>query len=163
MKEPISNKDADQVSPQKFHAVLQLEGKTATGIQVPAEVVSALGSSQRPPVRVTIGSHTYRTTVAAYSGVFMIPVSAEHRTSAGVSAGDEVEVIIELDSEPRVVSLPADFAEALDRDAEAKKFFESLSYSNKRRITLSIEGAKAAETRRRRIEKSIAALREGKI
>ena len=147
----------------KFKAVLKLEGKTATGIQVPAEVVAALGSSKRPPVRVTIGSHTYRSTVAAYRDVFMIPVAAEHRQAAGIAAGDEVEVEIELDDQPREVTVPPDFAAALARDAEAQRFFNSLSYSNKRRFVLSIEDAKTPETRQRRIEKSMEKLREGKI
>ncbi len=147
---------------QSFRAVLQLEGKTATGIQVPPEVVAALGKKKKPPVLVTIGGHTYRSTVAAYNDVYMIPVSAENRGLAGVSAGDEVEVTLELDTQPREVSVPPDFAAALEQDAEAKGFFESLSYSNKRRYVLSIEDAKTDETRRRRIEKSVAMLREGR-
>ena len=147
----------------KFRTVLRLEGKTATGIQVPEEVVKALGKTKKPPVRVTIGGHTYRSTVAAYGDVYMIPVAAEHRKAAGVKAGEEVEVILELDTEPREVTVPPDFAQALDLDAEAKRFFESLSYSNKRRFVLSIEDAKTPETRLRRIEKALASLREGKV
>jgi hypothetical protein len=149
--------------PLKFNAVLRLEGKTATGIQVPTGIVATLGSSKRPAVRVTLNSHTYRTTVAVYGEVFMIPVAAEHREAAGLAAGDEVEVTIELDTEPREVIVPPDFASALDRDPAAKKFFEGLSYSNKRRFVLSIEDAKSEETRRRRIEKSVTMLREGKV
>lgn len=147
----------------KFQAELRLEGKTATGIQVPPEIVAALGSSKKPPVRITINQYTYRTTVAAYGDVFMIPVAAEHRNSAGINAGELVEVEIELDTEPREVSVPADFAEALAGDAQAKQFFEGLSYSNKRRFVLSIEDAKTPETRQRRIAKSVSTLHEGKI
>lgn len=152
---------ADQ--PLKFNAVLRLEGKTATGIQVPAEIVAALGSSKRPAVRITLKNHTYRTTVAAYGEVFMVPVAAEHRQAAGLAAGDEMVVTIELDTEPREVVVPPDFAAALEQDPTAKKFFEGLSYSNKRRFVLSIEDAKTDETRRRRIEKAGAILREGKV
>lgn len=147
----------------KFRTVLRLEGKTATGIQVPEEVVKALGKTKKPPVRVTIGGHTYRSTVAAYGDVYMIPVAAEHREAAGVKAGEEVEVTLELDTEPREVTIPPDFAHALDQDAEAKRFFESLSYSNKRRFVLGIEDAKTPETRLRRIEKAVASLRDGKV
>lgn len=152
-----------QPKQHKFRTVLRLEGKTATGIQVPEEVVKALGKTKKPPVRVTIGGHTYRSTVAAYGDVYMIPVAAEHREAAGVKAGEEVEVTLELDTEPREVSVPPDFAQALDQDAEAKRFFEGLSYSNKRRFVLSIEDAKTPETRLRRIEKAVASLREGKV
>lgn len=146
----------------RFHSVVQLGGKTATGIPVPEEVVTSLGSSKRPPVRVTINGHTYRSTLASRGGQFMLPISAENRASAGVAAGDEVEVDIELDTEPREVTVPTDLAEALERDVEAKRYFEGLSYSQKQRHVLPIEQAKAAETRQRRIGKALSNLREGR-
>jgi Domain of unknown function (DUF1905) len=65
-----------------------LGGKTATGIPVPTDVVDRLGQGKRPPVRVTINGHTYRSTVASRGGEFMLPISAEHRGEAGVAAGD---------------------------------------------------------------------------
>jgi len=146
----------------RFRARIELHGKTATGIRVPPEVVEHLKSGKRPPVRVTINGHTYRSTVAPMGGEFLLPVSAENRTSSGVEVGDEVEVEIELDTQAREVDVPPDLLEALDRDADAKRFFDGLSYSNKQRIVLSIEGAKTAETRLRRITKAISELREGR-
>jgi hypothetical protein len=147
----------------KFRAILELGGKTATGIQVPEEVVTTLGSGKRPAVRVTIGSYTYRSTVAPYSGAYYIPVSAEVRSHTGIVAGDEVEVELELDREPREVTVPDDLSAALDEEPAARRFFDGLSYSNKRRIVLGVEDAKTAETRQRRITKAVANLREGKI
>ena len=147
----------------KFRAVIQLGGKTATGLQVPPEVVASLGSGKRPAVQVTINGYTYRSTVATMGGEFMLPVSAEVREGAGIAAGDEVEVEIALDSEPREVRVPPDLADALERDADAKRFFEGLSYSNKRRVVLQIEDAKTPETRQRRIAKAVSTLHEGKI
>jgi len=146
----------------KFHSVVQLGGKTATGIPVPEEVVWSLGSSKRPPVRVTINGHTYRSTLASRGGQFMLPISAENRASAGVAAGDEVDVDIELDTEPREVTVPPDLAEALEREVDAKRYFEGLSYSQKQRHVLPIEQAKTAETRQRRIDKALSMLREGR-
>ncbi len=146
----------------RFHATIQQTGKTTTGIQVPQEVMESLGGSKRPKVRITINEYTYRSSVAPMDGVFMIPVSAEVRSNAGVAGGDEVDVGIELDTEPREVSVPPDFAAALEGDAAVKQFFEGLSYSNQQRHVLSIEGAKTAETRQRRIDKAIHTLREGK-
>ena len=146
----------------RFHSVVQLGGKTATGIPVPEEVVTSLGSSKRPPVRVTINGHTYRSTLASRGGQFMLPISAENRASAGVAAGDEVEVDIELDTAPREVTVPPDLAEALERDVVAKRYFEGLSYSQKQRHVLPIEQAKTAETRQRRIDKALSMLREGR-
>jgi bifunctional DNA-binding transcriptional regulator/antitoxin component of YhaV-PrlF toxin-antitoxin module len=146
----------------KFQATILLGGKTATGIRVPPEVVASLGSSTKPAVRVTINGYTYRSTVATVSGEFMVGVSAEVREKAGVAAGDEVEVEIELDTAPREVTVPPDFAEALDADPAARRFFDSLSYSNKRRVVLSIEEAKTPETRQRRIAKAVSNLHEGR-
>ena len=146
----------------RFRSIVQLGGKTATGIPVPEEVVSDLGPSKRPPVRVTINGHTYRSTVASRGGEFVLPISAENREGAGVVAGDEVDVDIELDSEPREVAVPPDFAEALDRDEAARRSFDGLSYSQKQRHVLSIEGAKTSETRQRRIAKAVGTLREGR-
>jgi hypothetical protein len=146
----------------RFHSVVQLGGKTATGIPVPEEVVTSLGSSKRPPVRVTINGHTYRSTLASRGGQFMLPISAENRASAGVAAGDEVEVDVELDTEPREVTVPPDLAEALEREVDAKRYFEGLSYSQKQRHVLPIEQAKTAETRQRRIDKALSILREGR-
>lgn len=139
---------------------MQLGGKTATGMPVPPDVVAGLGSHKRPPVSVTINGYTYRTTVAVMGGEFMLPLSAENRAGAGVAAGDEVEVDLELDNEPRVVTIPDDFAAALAADATAKAQFDALSYSNKSRHVIAIEQAKTPETRQRRIDKAISTLRE---
>ena len=92
----------------------------------------------------------------------MLPVSAEVRGGAGVAAGDELEIDVELDTTPREVVVPEDLGAALDADADARRFFDGLSYSNKRRIVLSVEGAKTAETRERRIGKAVASLHDGK-
>ncbi len=146
----------------RFRTTVELGGKTATGIQVPPEVVEALGSGKRPAVSVTINGHTYRSTIAPMSGAFYLPVSAEVREAARVAAGDEIDVDVELDVAPREVDVPPDFQAALDADVAAKTAFEHLSYSNKRQHTLAIDGAKTPETRQRRIEKAISTLRESK-
>ena len=146
----------------KFRAKVELGGKTATGIEVPAAVVAKLGSSKRPAVSVTINRYTYRSTVAPMGGRFMLPVSAQVREAAGVAAGDQVDVVLELDTAPREVTVPADFGRALSRDAAARRFFDGLSFSNKQRIVISIEAAKAPQTRERRIEKALNNLREGR-
>lgn len=143
-----------------FRATILRGGKTATGIRVPDDVVAALGSSRRPAVHATIAGYTYRSTVASMRGSFMLPVSADVRARAGVAGGDEVDVELRLDSEPRVVTVPPDLAEALARDDRAARFFNGLSYTNKQRFVLSIEGAKTVETRQRAIARTVDTLRE---
>ncbi len=143
----------------KFKSKVMLGGKTATGIPVPDSVVEALGGSQRPAVNVTIGKYTYRTTAGRMNGRFMIPLSAENREGAGVAAGDDVNITIELDTAPREVEVPADFAKALKANAGLRKTFDALAYSHRKEWVRSIEAAKAPETRARRIAKAIDSLR----
>lgn len=147
----------------RFRAAVLQSGKSATGIRVPPEVVEALGAGRRPAVAVTINGYTYRSSIAVLGGEHMVGVSAEHRAGAGVKGGDEVDVDIVLDTAPREVAVPADFAAALDAVPAARATFEKLSYSNRSWHVLSIEGAKTDETRQRRIAKSVEAMREGRI
>ena len=146
----------------RFRTTIEQGGKTATGIQVPEEVIQALGSGKRPAVTVTINGYTYRSTVAVLGGRYMVGVSAEHRAGAGVAAGDEVEVDVDLDTAPRAVDVPADFAAALAAEPEARRTFDGLSYSNKSWHVLQVEGAKTDETRQRRITKSVDTLKQGR-
>jgi hypothetical protein len=147
----------------RFRTTILQGDKTATGIRIPDEIVEALGAGKRPAIRVTIHGYTYRSTVAVMGGAFMVGVNADNRTGAGVKGGDEVDVDIELDTAPREVTVPPDFAAALDAEPAARHTFESLSYSNKSWHVLSIDGAKTDETRQRRIAKSVDALRDGRV
>ena len=146
----------------RFRAVIESSGKTAAGIHVPADVVAGLGPSRKPAVRATINGFTYRSSVAVLAGEFMLGIPPEFRAGAGVAAGDEVAVDLELDTQPREVTVPPDFADALSRDASAQGTFDALSYSNKRRLVIPIALAKAAETRERRIARTVALLHEGR-
>ena len=146
----------------RVRATIELGGKTATGIPVPDEVVAALGSGRRPAVLVTIGGHSYRTTMAKMGGRFLVPLSAENRTAAGVAAGDDVEVNIEADAAPREVTVPADLDEALTRDSTARTFFDGLAYSHRKEWVRWIEAAKRVETRTARVSTTLSSLRAGK-
>lgn len=146
----------------RFRTTVELGGRTATGMRVPPEVVEGLGAGKKPAVLVTLGAHTYRSTIASRGGVFLLPLSAENRAAAGVAAGDDVEVTVELDTEPREVAVPDDLAAALADDDAARTEFERLPYSHQLRHVLAIEGAKAEDTRRRRVTKAIEMLREGR-
>lgn len=146
----------------RFRTTVLQSGKNTTGIQVPDEIVDALGRGKRPPVTVTIHGFTYRNTVAVMDGVYMISVSAEVRAGSGVKGGDVVDVDIELDTAPREVEVPADLAAALDAEPDARRTFDALSYSNKSWHTLQIAAAKTDETRQRRIAKSVDTLRAGR-
>jgi hypothetical protein len=146
----------------KFRATVELGGKTATGIEVPDDVVAALGPGSRPPVTVTVGGHSYRTTVARMGGRFLVPLSAENRTAAGVAAGDQVDIDIEPDTTPREVEVPADLTEALAGDDAARATFGGLSYTHRKEWVRWVEEAKKADTRATRLAKTVEALHAGK-
>jgi hypothetical protein len=146
----------------KIRALLEQNGKTAVGFAVPEDVVLALGKGKRPPVRVAINGCTYRSTVAPLGGRYMIGVSAENRAAAGVAGGETHDIELELDDAPREVELPPDLAAALASEPVARATFDKLSPSNQGYHVSLVTGAKSDDTRRRRIEKSIAALREGR-
>lgn len=147
----------------RFRTTIQQSGKSTMGFEVPAEVVEGLGAGKRPPVTVTINGYTYRNSVAVMGGKYMIGISSDRRGPAGVTGGEDVDIDLELDTAPREVDVPPDLAAALDTDPAARNTFDSLSYSNKSWHVLQATGTKNPDTRARRIEKSVAALREGRI
>jgi hypothetical protein len=142
-----------------FRAVLETNGRTATGLAVPDEVVEKLGHGKRPPVRVTINGHTYPSTVARMGGRFLVPVSAENRGLAGVAAGDELDVTLMLDAGPREITVPDDLAAALAAVPGARERFDALATSHRKEHVRSVEDAKKPETRARRVDAVVHAVR----
>src|SRR5580698_3003064 len=143
----------------RFRGTLELHGKTATGISVPDDIIEALGGGKRPPVVVTIGGHTFRTTIAPMGGQYLLGVNAENRTAAGATAGDELDVEIALDTAPRSVTVPDDLTSAL---RAADLTLDGLSYTHRKEWVRWIEEAKKPETRAARVVKTVEALRSGK-
>jgi hypothetical protein len=129
---------------------------------VPDEVLTAIGAGRRPAVTVSLNGYTYRSTVGSMGGRSLIPLSSAHRAAAGVEGGETLDVEIELDAAPRTVVLPPDFAAELAAEPTALATFERLSTSDKSWHVLQVEGAKAPETRARRIARSVAMLSEGR-
>lgn len=136
----------------------QAEGLNATGIRIPAEVIAALGTQKRPKVKVTLNGYTYRNTVAVFGDVYMLGVSQAHREASGLKAGDQVEVTLELDLEPRTVDVPDDLRAAFSGKAGTIEAFDALSYTKRKEFVRQVEDAKTQETRDRRISKIVAEL-----
>ncbi len=144
----------------RFSGVVEQTGTNTTGIPVPDEVLEQLGGGKKPAVKVVLnGSFEYRTTVGSMGGRPMLSLSSERRAAAGVAGGDPVEVEITLDTELRTIEVPEDFAAALDGDPAAKAAFERLAPSHRRAHVDAITGAKAADTRKRRIDAALSRLR----
>ena len=142
----------------KFRAKVIPSGN-ATGVEIPTDVVKALGSGLRPLIAVTINGHMWRSRVALMRGQCLVGISAANRAASGIAEGEVVEVDLELDTEPRVVPEPADLARGLDDDPEARAAFDRLPYGLRRRHVAAIEEAKATEVRQRRIARLVAAMR----
>jgi len=134
-----------------------------TGINVPEPIIERMAAGKKPPVVITLKNYTYRSTVAVMNGLYMVSLSADNRKKAGVSGGEEVEIGIELDTEPRIVEVPEDLQKALNKNRIAKAKYELLAPSKKKALVNSILEAKAEETRIRRIEKAVSSLEKGKV
>lgn len=128
-----------------------------TGIEVPPEVIDALGAGKRPPVTVVVNGFEYRSTVAVMGGKYLIAFSSDKRAATGLSGGDQITVDLEVDTAPRTVEVPDDLASAL-KSAGVTEAFEKLAPSAKKAHVTNVEGAKTAETRSRRIASIVAKL-----
>jgi hypothetical protein len=145
----------------RITAELLATGGNTTGFRIPDEVVGELGGGGRPKVVATINGYGYQSSIARMSGEYWLGVSAERRTAAGVQAGDVVELDLVLDTRERTVDVPEDLALALAAEPAARARWDKLSYSHQRRHVEAINGAKAAETRARRVAKTIEKLVAG--
>jgi bifunctional DNA-binding transcriptional regulator/antitoxin component of YhaV-PrlF toxin-antitoxin module len=145
---------------ERFKAILGGEDGEAPTVELPFDARERFGRA-RAPVRGTVNGTGYRTTVAVYGGVYLIGFRRELRERAGIEIGDELEVTVELDEEPRTVELPPALELALDDDESARRVFEGLSYSNRREYAEWIAEAKRDDTRERRVAQTLERLREG--
>jgi len=148
------------VAAKRFTVELERVGKKGTMFRVPFDFKEAFGQA-RPPVRVTIRGHEWRTTPGVYGGVGHIVVNRSVKAATGADAGERVEVAMELDSKPRTVAVPEDLVEAFARDEAARKAFAHLSFTHRREYTEWIEEARRPETRARRVAATVERVRAG--
>jgi bifunctional DNA-binding transcriptional regulator/antitoxin component of YhaV-PrlF toxin-antitoxin module len=145
---------------ERFKAILGGDTGEAPTVELPFDAKERLGKA-RTPVCGTVNGTNYRTTVAVYGGTHLIGFNRELRERAGIAIGDEVEITLELDDEPRTVEVPPALAKALERDPEARQSFDRLSYSHRREYAQWIAEAKRDDTRERRAARALEMLREG--
>ncbi len=146
----------------EFTAELESHGGSTTGFVVPEEVVEALGSGRRPKVVVSVAGHTWRSSIASMGGRMLLGVSAANREAAGVVAGQVLAVGVVLDEAPREVEVPGALAAALAGDPAAEAFWKTLSYSAQRGFAEPVAATRNEETRARRVDKAMTALRDGR-
>lgn len=140
----------------RFETTMSQMGNN-TGIEVPADVLDALGAGKRPAVKVTVNGFEYRTTVGVMKGLYLLPFSADKRAATGIGGGDALVVDIEVDTASRDVEVPVDLAAAM-ADAGVRPAFDALSPSARKAHITNVEGTKVAETRARRVVAIVAKL-----
>jgi bifunctional DNA-binding transcriptional regulator/antitoxin component of YhaV-PrlF toxin-antitoxin module len=141
---------------KRFRAKLGSEER-ALFVIVPFDVREVFGKA-RPPVKVSVNGHSYRSTISVYDGKYYLPVRSDHREAAGVKAGDIVEVTIAPDNEVREVDVPAELATLFAKNRRAKASWERLRYTSRKEHALAILSAKKPETRARRLQKILQTL-----
>ena len=142
-----------------FTWTLESQGGNNTGFVIPEDVVLGFGRGRRVPITVAIGDYRYRTTIVSMGGRFLFGVNSRQRQDTGLAAGDVVEVTIEVDDAPREVEVPPELQAALDADPAAKAAFERLAFTHRKEHARSVADAKAPETKARRVERVLEALR----
>ncbi len=153
---------ADGPGPMHIRAVLQPRGPAAALVLDDAQLAALGAPSKNPPVRVTVNGHTFAGRVARMRGETLIGFSLAVREATGVSAGDEIEATIALDTGPRKVDVPPELAVALDAKPSARASFDALAYSHRKEFARWVAEAKKPETRERRVEQTLANLADGR-
>src|SRR3954471_20979532 len=146
----------------RFRTQLQARGPAAAVVLDDAQVATVGEGAKRFPVVATVNGYTWRTSVARMGGEFLVGLSREVRTGAGVEAGDQVDVRLELDTAPREVDVPEALATALASDPAAKAAFDALAFTHRKEFARWVDEAKKEETRQRRVEQALEMIRTGK-
>lgn len=143
----------------KFEGIIKkIQDKDATFIEIPFDVEKEFGA-KRVKVKAKFDEANYRGSIVNMGqGCYMIGITKAIRNQIGKGAGDIISVEVEKDEEIRQVELPADFKNELDKNEEALKFYNGLSYSSKKKYYQWITSAKKEETRKKRITESISKL-----
>lgn len=141
---------------------LESRGPAAAVVLDDEQVAEVGEGAKRFPVVATVNGYTWRTSVARMGGEFLVGLNREVRQGAGVQAGDEVDVTLELDSAPREVEVPEALAAGLAADPQAKAAFESMAFTHRKEYARWVAEAKREETRQRRVQQALDMLRAGK-
>lgn len=159
-KKSATKKAAAKSPVKRFRAFIERdEGSAVCAIQhFPFDVEQTFGARGHIPVRGTLNGAPFRASIFKMGGRHFMVVNRKLREASGVSGGETVPVRLERDTEPRVITPPADFARALKGNKGAQATWDGLSYTHRREHVEHIEDAKRPETRQRRIEKSVALL-----
>jgi Domain of unknown function (DUF1905)/Bacteriocin-protection, YdeI or OmpD-Associated len=137
------------------------EGTEVAAIIAPFDVLKTFGTRARVPVRGTINGFPYRSSLMPMDGCYAMVVNRTIREGAGIKAGDEVDVVMERDTEERTVEAPPELKKELAKSKKAQERWEKLSFTHKKEMARSITEAKQEETKKRRLAKVMQVLKTG--
>ena len=146
----------------RFRAELQRRGPAAAFVLDDAQVATVGAGAKRFPVVATVNGYTWRTSVTRMGGEFLVGLNREVREAAGVAAGDEVDVVVALDDQPRDVAVPDDLAAALAADPEATARFDAFAFTHRKEFARWVAEAKRDDTRHRRVAQAVEMIKAGK-
>jgi bifunctional DNA-binding transcriptional regulator/antitoxin component of YhaV-PrlF toxin-antitoxin module len=126
-------------------------------IEITDEILVKIGGNRRAPLKVTVNGYTYQSTATGMDGKCLVVFPTRDREASGAEAGDDVIVTLEIDSGYRIVEVPTELSEALDKNGLSDKFHD-LTYSKRKEFARQVSDAKAHETKSRRIEKIISTM-----
>ncbi len=143
----------------EFEVVIQKkEDKDATYIEIPLDVEREFGA-KRVKVKAKFDGIDYRGSIVKMGlPCYIIGITKEIRNKMGKDYGEAIRVEIEKDEEERIIEVPSEFQGMLNENSCAKEFYESLSFSNKRKYIQWITSAKKEETRVKRMNEAIVKL-----
>jgi hypothetical protein len=145
----------------RFTTQLQPRGPAAAVVLDDTQVAEVGEGARRFPVAATVNGYTWRTSVARMKGEFLVGLSREVRQNAGVEAGDEVEVVLELDEAPREIEVPEALSAALAGDPDARASFEGMAFTHRKEYARWVAEAKKEETRQWRVQQALEMIRAG--
>lgn len=145
-----------------FTATIQNADGGGAFVEVPFDVEAAFGA-KKPKVKAMIEGVPYRGILTRMGGGCHILIILKGiREQIGKTFGDEIKIIVEEDTEPRVIEIPKELSKELKKDKDTKAFFEKLSYTHQREYVMWINEAKREETHQARVVKTIGMLKQGK-
>lgn len=152
------------MSDQKLRFTIKLEGQpgsSVAGFRAPFDVVETFGTRARVPVRGTINGFAFRSSLMPMGGCHQMVVNKSLRAGAKAKAGDVVEIVLERDQEARTVDAPPELKKELAKSKKAQERWETLSFTHKKEMAVSLREARQEETKKRRLAKIMQILKTG--
>lgn len=128
---------------------------------VPFSIPEVWGIRKSVKVKAAIDKYSHRGLIVPDGkGNHYMGLRTSVMQELGKSAGDIVNVTLEIDTEERVVEIPTELKKVLNKNPKEKKYFESLSYTHRKEYVEWITSAKKEETKKSRLEKMLSMLKE---